>query len=291
MFETSRRKLLGASMIGAGAILNGLSASASAAGLNTKGSIMLNRIPDLPKGPVEAAKFPLIEAIHGRRSRRFAKGTSIPVGPLAYRSKHRTSPLSQLEQMLLLATVAGNTGWSNLIPHNRFYQPKMPNYAGAAGGRTFPSAAGFHTTEIFYTDDEGVYFLPTRDMDATKARNGGGETDLKSYLDEHASRIVKLADGRLKTPAQPQHMEMHNEWCGNVPGSTFIMPVADLAQHMVLSLCYLVQNGACIYDDVNNQPIPGMEKFKHLVDLESPYPLAYVEQLGLSEVNVELSTA
>jgi len=291
MFETSRRKLLGASMIGAGAVLNGLGAGASAAGANTKGNIMLDRIPDVPQGLIEAANFPLIEAIHGRRSRRFAKGASIADGPLAYTSKHKPAPLSDLEQMLLLTTVAGNTGWSNLIPHNRFYLPKIPNYAGAAGGRTFPSAAGFHTTEIFYTDDNGVYFFPTRDMGAVKARKGSGETDLKAYLEEHKSRIVKLADGRLKTPAQPQHMEMHNEWCGNVPGSTFIMPVADLAQHMVLSLCYLVQSGACIYDDVNNQPIPGMEKFKHLVDVENPYPLAYVEQLSLTEITVELATS
>ncbi|MBZ0218610.1 MAG: hypothetical protein K8F25_18790, partial [Fimbriimonadaceae bacterium] len=167
MFETSRRKLLGASMIGAGTILNNLGARASAADLNTRGTIMLDRISKLPKGLIEAAGFPLIDAIHGRRSRRFAKGATIPDGPLAYTSKYEAVPLSELEQLLLLTTVAGNTGWSNLIPYNRFYLPKIPNYAGAAGGRSFPSAAGFHTVEFFYTDDNGVYFLPTRDMAAT----------------------------------------------------------------------------------------------------------------------------
>jgi len=291
MFETSRRKMLGASMIGAGALLNGLGASTSAAEMRSKGNIMLNRIPNLPKGLIEAARFPLIEAIHGRRSRRFARGAAIPDGPLAYKSKHDPKPLSELEQLLLLTTVAGNTGWSNLIPHNRFYSPKMPNYAGAAGGRSFPSAAGFHTSEIFYTDDNGVYVFPTRDMPATDARHGNGKTDLKAYLDAHKSRIVKLADGRLKTPASPEHMEMHNEWCANVPGSTLIIPVADLAQHMILSFCYLVQNGAALYDDVNKQPIPGLSTFKKLVDIENPYPLSYVEQLGLTEVTVEMSTA
>ncbi len=157
MFETSRRKILGASMIGAGAALDALGARASAAELNTKGNIMLNTIPDLPKGLVEAASFPLIEAIHGRRSRRFARGAAIPDGPLAYTSKHEPTPLSEMEQMLLLTTVAGNTGWSNLIPFNRNYLPNIPNYAGSAGGRSFPSAAGFHTAEFFFTDDKGVY--------------------------------------------------------------------------------------------------------------------------------------
>lgn len=291
MLETSRRRLLGASLVCAGTLLNGVGARASAAELKTKGNIMLNRIPNLPTGLVEAANFPLLEAIHGRRSRRFAKGASIPDGPLAYTSKLDPEPLSELEQMLLLTTVAGNTGWSNLIPHNRFYKPKIPNYAGAAGGRTFPSAAGFHTSEIFYTDDKGVYFLPTRDMGAAKAKTASETTDLQAYLDEHKSRIVKLADGRLRTPAAPQHMEMHNEWCANVPGSTLIIPVADLAQHMLLALFYLVQNGACLYDDVNKRPIPGLEKFKSIVDVENPYPLSYIEQLSLTEVTVELSTA
>lgn len=291
MFETTRRKLLGASIVGASAVLGGAGFPASASKLNRKGKIMLNNLPDLPKGLIEATEFPLIEAIHGRRSRRFARGASIPDGPLAYTSKHAPAPLSEMEQLLLLTTVGGNTGWSNLIPNNRFYLPKIPNYAGAAGGRTFPSAAGFHTTEIFYTDDNGSYFFPTRDMAATTAKSAEGATDLNAYLDEHKARIVKLSDGRLKTPASPLHMEMHNEWCANVPGSTLVIPVADVAQHMILVMCYLVQNGACIYDDVNNQPIPGLEKFKNLVDIENPYPLSYLEQLGLTEVTVELSTA
>ena len=50
--------------------------------------------------------FPLIEAIHGRRSRRFAKGASIPDGPLAFTSRHDPAPISDLEQMILLTTVA-----------------------------------------------------------------------------------------------------------------------------------------------------------------------------------------
>ncbi|BCD96493.1 hypothetical protein [Marinagarivorans cellulosilyticus] len=193
--------------------------------------------------------------------------------------------------MLLLTTVGGNTGWTNLIPYNRHYQPQIPNYAGAAGGRTFPSSAGFHTSDLFFTDDTGAYYLPTRDMASTEASNSENELDLNDYLNKHRSRIVKLSDGRLNIPASPLHMEMHNEWCANVPGSTLIMPVADLAQHMLLTLCYLVQNGACIFDDINQRAIPGIEKFKDLVDVENPYPLSYVEQIALTETTVEISTS
>lgn len=289
MFDTTRRKLLGASMLGAGAMLNSVGFAAASTSLTHKGNIMLDKLPHLPQGLIEAANFSLIEAIHGRRSRRFARGASIPDGPLAYTSTEKPEPLSEMEQMLLLTTVAGNTGWSNLIPHNRFYSPKIPNYAGAAGGRTFPSAAGFHTTEFFFTDDTGSYFLPTRDM--APVAGPGDDIDMHAYLAAHKSRIVKLSDGRLNTPRVPQHMEMHNEWCANVPGSTLVIPVADLAQHMILVLCYLVQNGTCIFDDVNGQPIPGLDQFRSIVDVENPFPLAYVEQLALTEVTVETATS
>ena len=86
-------------------------------------------------------------------------------------------------------------------------------------------------------------------------------------------------------------MEMHNTWCANVPGSTLVIPVADVAQHMILSLAYLVQNGACIYDDINNRPIPGMDRFADLVDVSAPYPLAFVEQFALTETTVEIATS
>lgn len=284
MFDTTRRQVLGASVAGAGALIGAgaVAADASAGGRIDAGT-------GASEGLKIAASFPLIDAIHGRRARRFAKGATIPDGPLAYASTEAVEPLTELQQMLLLTTVAGNTGWQNLIPFNPDYAPQIPNYAGSAGGRSFPSSAGFHTTEFFYTDDNGTYFLPTRDMPAVAPATG--QTDLDAYLAAHKARIVKLSDSRLHLPREAAHMERHNTWCANVAGSTLVIPVADMAQHMLLTLCYLVQNGFCIYDDVNNRPIPGMEAFADLVDVENPYPLAYVEQYALTEATVELSTS
>jgi hypothetical protein len=86
-------------------------------------------------------------------------------------------------------------------------------------------------------------------------------------------------------------MEMHNAWCANQPGSTLIIPVADAAQHHLANLCYLVQNGVCVFDDIANAPIPGIKKFSSIVDIDNPYPLSFIEQMTLSEVTVEVSTA
>lgn len=243
----------------------------------------------LPPGLATAAAFPLIEAIHGRRSRRFAKGACIPDGPLAFKSRQAPEPLHALEQMLLITTVAGNTGWADLFAHHPGYAPQLPNYPAAAGGRSFPSAAGFNTSEFFFTDDCGVYFLPTRGMIPSGPPKDA--IDLDAWLDQHRSRIIKLADERLKIPAEIPHMEGHNIWSANVPGSTLIMPVADLAQHVILYLLYLVQNGTGIFDDVNGCPIPGLERYAHRLDLESAYPMTYLEKEALTDVAVEMGTA
>lgn len=42
--------------------------------------------------------YPLLEAIFGRRSRRFGLGIEIPSGPLKFTSKADPLPLSELEQ-------------------------------------------------------------------------------------------------------------------------------------------------------------------------------------------------
>jgi hypothetical protein len=287
MFDTTRRKLHGASLLGAGTLLSGLGL-AQAQTLTTKGRIMLDSIGPRPNGLAEAATFPLIEAIHGRRSRRFARGASIPDGPLAFTSRREPEALDSLEQMLLISTIAGNTGWAELFAHHPGYAARLPNYTTAAGGRSFPSSAGFHTSEFFFTDDTGVYFLPTRDMTPMPAEGG---TDLRAWLNAHRGRIVKLADGRLNIPAAVPHMEGHNTWCANVPGSTLVFPIADIAQHVILILLYLVQNGTGIYDDVNGRPIPGLEQFTHRLNLEVAYPMTLVEQIALTDASVEMGTA
>src|SRR5919107_4827774 len=111
-----------------------------------------------PQGLQDVLEFLFVEALFGRRARRFSLGASIPDGPLAFTSGHEPLPLSELEQMLVLTAAAGNTGWHYMIMRHAGYAPHLSNYSGTAGGRTFPSAAGFPTSEVFFTDDEGVSF-------------------------------------------------------------------------------------------------------------------------------------
>jgi hypothetical protein len=238
----------------------------------------------------ELAAFPLVEALFGRRSRRFALGGEIPDGPLAYRSTHAPLPLTELERMLVLSAMGGTTGWHYSITRHARYAPHVPNYAGSAGGRTFPSAAGFHTAELFFTDDSGLYFFPTRDTGAL-VDPATEEVTPELMVERHRGRLRQLSAKRLYLPREEPYLEGHNTWCVNVPGSLLVIPVADIAQHLIAILCFFVQNGYGIYDDVNNRKIPGLEEFHRLVDVEEPFPLTFTEQYALTEATAELATA
>jgi len=235
----------------------------------------------------QLAAFPLVEALFGRRSRRFALGDELPDGPPAYRSRHEPLPLDELERMLVLSAMGGTTGWHYSITRHARYAPHVSNYAA---GRTFPSAAGFHTAELFFTDDSGVYFFPTRDAGAL-VDPAVEEVTPELMVERHRHRLRQLSDRRLYLPAEEPYLEGHNTWCVNVPGSLLVIPVADIAQHLLAILCFFTQNGYAIYDDVNNRKIPGLQEFSGLVDIEQPYPLTFTEQYALTEATAELASA
>ncbi len=234
--------------------------------------------------------MPLLQAILGRRSRRFATGASIPGGHFRYASGKPPMPLSEEEKLLVLLAMCGNTGWHYAHMYNPRYAPHLPNYAAAASGRTFPSGAGFHTVEIFFTDDSGVYFLPTRDAPAVEP-GPDGLPDVDALIEALRSRILKLSDKRLDIPPREPYVESHNLWIASAPGSLFVIPVADIAQHTLANLCYYLQNGRVFYDDINNERIPGMERFADMADIENPLPLSFLEIWGFGECVTEISTA
>lgn len=217
-------------------------------------------------------------------------GGEIPDGPLAFRSGHEHVPLSELETALILAVMAGSTGWHYGITRHARYAPALANYNGSATGRTIPSAAGFHTTELFYTDDSGLYFLPTRDAGAL-VDPASEEVTVELMLERHRDRAVRLADTRLYLPREEPYLEGHNTWIANEPGSLLAIPVADIAQHHIANICFFTQNGYCLYDDINQRPIPALEEFADMVDTSEPIPLSFVEQYSLTEASAELMTS
>jgi hypothetical protein len=247
------------------------------------------KIGDLPDGFRNMMSVSLVETLLGRRSRRFFMGAEIPDGVFKYKSRHRPVPLTELEKLLVVAACGGNTAWHHMIFRADRYAPHLSNYAAAAGGRTFPSSAGFHTSMTFFTDDEGVFVLDARDAPAFSERSGDGSLDVDGFLQAARSRVRKIRDGRLGLPPLVPYVEAHNTWVVNHPGTLLVTPVGDLSQHVLLNLCYMLQNGLVLTDDIHRRPIPGIEKFKGIVDVNSTWPITFVEQWSLAELTTELA--
>lgn len=243
----------------------------------------------LPAGFKDMVSFGLMDALLGRRSRRFFLGAEIPDGVFAYKSRHKPLPLTELEKLLVVAACGSNTSWHYLIYRAKRYAPYLSNYAGSAGGRTFPSSAGFHTSMTFFTDDEGVYVLDARNTPPFAERETDGSLDLEAILTSLKGRVKKIQEGRLGLPAEVPYTEAHNTWVVNHPGTLLVIPVGDLAQHVLLNLFYMLQNGIVVRDDINRRSILGIEKFKNIVDVNNTWPLTFVEQWSMAEVTAELA--
>jgi hypothetical protein len=105
---------------------------------------------------------------------------------------------------------------------------------------------------------------------------------MNAWLDAHRGRVQKLADGRLNLPWREPFMDGHNTWVVNRPGTTFVIPVVDNAEMLLNVLAFLISNGYGLFDDINGRPIPGLEKFGDLIDVDNPWPLSVVEQETLT---------
>jgi hypothetical protein len=207
-------------------------------------------------------EFPLLQALFGRRARRFGLGMEIPSGPLAYRSAAPPVPLTEDEQMLLVAAATGVSGWSFGIP----FGPRTPESHAELSlrftGRTAPTAAGLGTPALFFTDDNGSYCTCTRDVAPAGMQTlADGAAGLKAILDVCRSHTTRVRDGRLDVPSEPPHVLPPNVWWANKPGSTLFMPVADASEVALGLLALMVRHGVMLIDHETGEPAGNLEPF------------------------------
>ena len=240
----------------------------------------------------ELGRFPLMQALFGRRARRFGLGMEIPSGPLAFRSRHDPLPLSELEQAVLVAAGTGVSGWNFGVP----FGPRRPDEHGhfthRSTGRTAPTAAGIGTPVLFFTDDEGIHRTDTRDVEPARMREFEDiESDTERILAVCRGHTTRLSDQRLDLPAAPGHMLEPNLWMANAPGSTLFMPVGDASEQLLGLMAIFVGNGYTIMDDRAGRPAGELSAFHRsgLLDPKKPFPLTVLEESAYEANCMELA--
>ena len=175
-----------------------------------------------PEALRAAAEFPTLDAIFGRRARRFALGAEI-TGPLAYRSDKEPVPLAYEEEAILVSAATGVTGvvaeeWpftdrGGRAHRRRQARTRSPGAPIRARSRsTAPSSSGRTTTALFV--------LPQRDAVATEyAQN-------QTFDEQHAlyRTAIRLQNGRLDIPRRRPNLFKFNEWIVNTRGIDGLHP-------------------------------------------------------------------
>jgi hypothetical protein len=241
----------------------------------------------------QVLNFPLVSSLFGRRSRRFGYGMSIPSGPLAYTSRHEPLPLSELERALLISAATGVTGWNFGIPFTINEPESLATYSLRLTGRTAPSGAAICTTELFSTDDTGIYLTRTRDLPPERLRAFESHDDITRILGSCQAATRQLHQHRLLLPRTPPHFDEHNLWNSNQPGSTLFMPVGDVGEQLLALLAMYVADGYTLYDDYSGclggklEPFIQTGVIKDTPDMR--FALSHIEQGAYVSVAMELA--
>lgn len=207
-----------------------------------------------------ALGYPLYDALVNRRSRRFPLGATLG-GLTPFESPGDPVPLSQAEEALLVFAGTGRTGLNLADMHfmDESGRSTRANTMLQFESRTYPSACGAHATELFYTNDEGVFASPLRDAGGDAVIEFTGADEAEQIVREYGRtgpRTVQLRDERLDLPMEEPIVVEFNQWNANQPGSTLFMPVTDVTQEYINLLITYMTGGTYFYDDLNGNAEP-----------------------------------
>ncbi len=209
---------------------------------------------------------PLAQTLWNRRTKRVSRGSNVVAGSLSWESQNERSPLSPLQEAILIAAT-GATGLT--MPDRPFFDdesgdPIMSKPNLVMEGRTAGSPDNAQGTHFFMINDSGTYFL--RRLEPLE---GGTESWTPEVLIERAEQSkVQILDRRVDVPEGmrdfPAYLDS-NRFLSNTPGSTIFFPVVDLSHQYINALMYILTQPdkarPVIVDDRNFYRPAGVKKW------------------------------
>jgi len=246
---------------------------------------------NLNDGLDAALNFGLYDSIFSRRSRRFGLGMEIEEGVLKHSSRYSPLPLSEIEEAMLIWAGTGTTGLSlGDLPRTGI------SWLFQWTGRSWPCSCNSHSTELFFTNDEGVYMLRLFDLMPDEGETAifagkSKEEIVERALAMYRRSLVKLEDGRADMPKGEPGLFDFNAWNVNRPGTTFFIPVTNITvEYMVLLFIYFgAKYGFNIVDELAGGRSCGLDKWidKGLIRKDVELSLFDLELRVLTTLNVE----
>jgi hypothetical protein len=235
-----------------------------------------------PFGP---ADYPLLTALRDRRSRRFGLGMKIPVGPLAYQSRHQPARLTEAEEAALVFAACGITG--HALADLSYGPGQGGEIMAGLVARTIASGDGLQTVALVVTNDEATYLLRRpRELPATEIPELIELGRRGAFTELYRRCRVKIKDGRAVTPAEPIFNINVNRWSAHAPGTTCFLPVNDLTFMCVNGLLEIFNEttGVFVLDERNHFQPAGLTAFArskggHLEDDPNKGRVATIRQI------------
>lgn len=191
--------------------------------------------------------YPLTSALQDRRTRRVAQGVSLKHGAQPYESSNDPSPLTPLEEAILIAS----TSITGAVMHDGPTQkPDGSSELGTmfleVAGRAASSADNAQATSFFMINDEGVWLIKRPQgreaLDLLSSMPARWEDRTEDDWLSFANAVKrKVYDGRLAMPENqwPYFLGWNGQFT-NAPGTTCFLPVVDNTRQYINVLLILL---------------------------------------------------
>jgi hypothetical protein len=232
-----------------------------------------------PAGLTDALSYPYFQSVFDRKSRRMGLGMAMP-GTLEYASPYEPVPLTELEEALLLVAGTGLTGL-NLGD----IDPSMGADALVQWtARTWPSSCSNHGTELFFTNDEGTYFLDMWNLvpepgEIATLSGKSLEAQVEWILALVRRAKVTIGDGRAQMPTGLPGLFVFNHWNANMPGTTLFLPVSNMTLEYInlLFIYFSPEYRFTLVDETNGFVPAGLERWIDAGRLDPARQMGIVE--------------
>jgi len=252
----------------------------------------LEIVSTAPIGFQDALTYPYFQSVFDRKSRRVALGMTVESKVLHYESPYAPVPLSELEEALL---VMAGTGLNGLALADLDPARGMSTLVQWTN-RTWPSACSNHGTELFWSNDDGLWWLDifklTPEPGEISTLSGHSMEEQGEFIVDLFRRArVKLKDGRAELPTTLPGLFDFNQWNANKPGTTLFVPVTTMTMEYinVLFIYFARSYAFSIVDEQHGGRSAGLQKWVDQGRINSNIPMNMfeLEQRVLSMMVVE----
>ncbi len=245
-----------------------------------------------PAGLADALSYPYFNAVFDRKSRRMGLGMEIETGPLSYASPYVPVPLTELEEALLLMAGTGLSGLNlgDIDPTQG--ADAMVQWTA----RTWPSSCSNHGTELFFTNDDGTYFLDMWNLmpepgELSTIAGKSQDAQIDVILEMTRRAKVELSPKRAELPTGLPGLFVFNHWNANKPGTSLFLPVSNMTLEYInlLFIYFSPEYRFCLVDEQADYKPAGLQKWidSGRIDASRQMGLVEIEQRVLSMQVVE----